>query len=136
MLYAAVLTTVQIISCITGVLCEFRGSCLALFTPAICFRLLDGLANSLAIPPAYFRERFSAPMLFLRPLHYSSEISKPQEGLFAAGAHTDYGMFTILATDGCPGLQILHRRKWIDVPAIPGALIVNLGDMLERCEPV
>jgi isopenicillin N synthase-like dioxygenase len=39
----------------------------------------------------------------------------------------------LLATDGVPGLQILKNRMWLDVPSLPGALIVNLGDMLERC---
>jgi isopenicillin N synthase-like dioxygenase len=79
------------------------------------------------------RSKFSRPMLFLRPLHYSAQVSRPAEGVCAAGAHTDYGMLTLLATDGVPGLQILKNRMWLDVPSLPGALIVNLGDMLERC---
>ncbi|WJX52734.1 hypothetical protein P8452_38812 [Trifolium repens] len=29
------------------------------------------------------------------------------------------------------GLQILHRDKWIDVRPIPGALVVNIGDVLQ-----
>lgn len=72
-------------------------------------------------------------MLFLRPLHYSATRSSPEDGVYGAGAHTDYGMLTILATDGTPGLQVLRQRQWVDVPAMPGALIINLGDMAERC---
>ncbi|GIL87645.1 hypothetical protein Vretimale_14674 [Volvox reticuliferus] len=49
---------------------------------------------------------FDRPMVTLRPLHYSGEVSDPGAGVFGAGAHTDYGMLTILATDDTPGLQI------------------------------
>lgn len=56
-------------------------------------------------------------------------------GRFGAGAHTDYGMITLLMTDGEPGLQIQvdpsDPASWQDVPHLPGAFIVNLGDMLQ-----
>lgn len=50
----------------------------------------------------------------------------------AAGAHSDYGMLTLLKTDDAPGLQIYSHGGWIDVPPKDGAFIINLGDMLER----
>lgn len=43
-------------------------------------------------------------------------------------------MLTLLLTDGTPGLQIQQGEVWIDVEAVPGGLVVNLGDMLERYE--
>ncbi|TMV35589.1 isopenicillin N synthase family oxygenase, partial [Thioclava sp. BHET1] len=50
-----------------------------------------------------------------------------------AGAHTDYGALTLLMTDGIAGLQVKPRgRDWIDVPHLPGALTVNIGDCLMR----
>jgi len=49
--------------------------------------------------------RFDNAVATLRPLHYSREASRPEEGLFGCGAHTDYGMLTLLAMDG-PGLQV------------------------------
>ena len=53
--------------------------------------------------------------------------------VIACGAHSDYGMLTLLLTDENPGLQIkTHGSKWISVPPRKGAFIVNLGDMLER----
>lgn len=43
------------------------------------------------------------------------------------------GMLTFLRTDGEPGLQICtDGATWRDVPPVPGAFIVNLGDMLCR----
>ncbi|KAL4428005.1 hypothetical protein ABPG75_002094 [Micractinium tetrahymenae] len=96
-------------------------------------RLLRLLALSLGLPADYFAPYFTQPMLFLRPLHYSAEKSDVSDGLFGAGAHTDYGMLTFLRTDGEPGLQICtDGATWRDVLPIPGAFIVNLGDMLCR----
>lgn len=42
-------------------------------------------------------------------------------------------MVTLLKTDSNPGLQILRAGAWVDVPPVPGAYIINLGDMLMRC---
>ncbi len=63
----------------------------------------------------------------------AATLSKPSDGIYAAGAHTDYGLVTILATDDVPGLQI-HTDSvgWTDVAPLPKTFIVNLGDMLER----
>ncbi len=69
------------------------------------------------------------------PWSCSATPSRPQDGLYGAGAHSDYGMLTFLATDGVPGLQICPDRatgEWVDVPPLEGCYIVNLGDMLER----
>lgn len=99
---------------------------------ALGFKLLQLLAISLDLPPDFFKPHFERPMLMLRPLHYQGRVSQPTNGIFGAGAHTDYGMLTILATDGTPGLQIYQGGEWMDVIPITGTFIVNLGDMLER----
>ena len=52
--------------------------------------------------------------------------------MYGAGAHTDYGALTVLATDDTPGLQIHTAGAWQDVKPIPGTFIINVGDMLER----
>ncbi|KAL5572564.1 hypothetical protein UlMin_022161 [Ulmus minor] len=81
-------------------------------------------------------EMLGEPIATLRLLHYEGQ-SDPSNGIFGAGAHSDFGLITLLATDDILGLQICKDRdakpqKWEYVAPIKGAFIVNLGDMLER----
>uniref|UniRef100_A0A7R9YQ36 Fe2OG dioxygenase domain-containing protein n=1 Tax=Chlamydomonas euryale TaxID=1486919 RepID=A0A7R9YQ36_9CHLO len=99
---------------------------------ALGTKLLRLVALALDLPPDHFDPHFQQPIVSLRPLHYSGTKSAPGDGVFGAGAHTDYGMLTILKTDEVPGLQIHTSGAWRDVPPMPGAFIINLGDMLER----
>jgi isopenicillin N synthase-like dioxygenase len=49
------------------------------------------------------------------------------------GAHTDYGIVTVLWADPVPGLEILGAdATWHPVHPAPGTLLVNLGDALAR----
>nr|QQZ51919.1 isopenicillin N synthase family oxygenase [Phenylobacterium glaciei] len=46
-------------------------------------------------------------------------------------APTDYEFFTLLHGTA-PGLEVMNGEgRWIDCPPIPGAFVVNIGDMLE-----
>ncbi|KAG6723561.1 hypothetical protein I3842_03G214600 [Carya illinoinensis] len=77
------------------------------------------------------------PIATLRLLHYEGQVSDPSKGIYGAGAHSDYGLITLLATDDVVGLQICKDKDakpqiWEYVPPLKGAFIVNLGDMLER----
>jgi isopenicillin N synthase-like dioxygenase len=46
--------------------------------------------------------------------------------------HSDYGLLTLLAHDGRPGLEVHTRRGWVGVPADADLIVCNLGDMLDR----
>ncbi|GLU46177.1 isopenicillin N synthase family dioxygenase [Nocardiopsis ansamitocini] len=51
----------------------------------------------------------------------------------AMGAHTDFGILTVLWSDPVNALQIMdHEGRWQNVLPEPGALVVNLGDLMAR----
>ncbi|XP_027358094.1 2-oxoglutarate-Fe(II) type oxidoreductase hxnY-like isoform X1 [Abrus precatorius] len=97
------------------------------------------IALALGLDAKFFDQpkMLGEPIATLRLLHYGVQISDPSKGLYGAGAHTDFGLITLLATDEVSGLQICKDRDakpqiWEDVAPLRGAFIVNLGDMLER----
>ncbi|CAI0458108.1 unnamed protein product, partial [Linum tenue] len=56
----------------------------------------------------------------------------PQPELtLGACKHEDNDFITVLLQDHIGGLQVLHRNQWVDVPPLPAALVVNLGDLLQ-----
>ncbi|KAJ9547368.1 hypothetical protein OSB04_019911 [Centaurea solstitialis] len=56
----------------------------------------------------------------------------PQPELTMGGPkHTDYGFLTVLLQDEIGGLQINYNDEWVDVPPTPGALVINIGDLLQ-----
>ncbi|SDI20137.1 isopenicillin N synthase family dioxygenase [Pseudomonas panipatensis] len=92
-------------------------------------RLFGGFALALGLEEDYFDPLVSRPPSKLRLIHYPFDgAAQDAPGI---GAHTDYECFTILhATE--PGLEVLNEDgEWIDAPPVPGAFVVNIGDMLE-----
>jgi len=45
--------------------------------------------------------------------------------------HTDNDFLKILLQDQIGGLQVLHDNQWVDVTPIHGALVINIGDLLQ-----
>ncbi|CAM8925828.1 unnamed protein product [Rhodiola kirilowii] len=97
------------------------------------------IAISLDLDANFFDkpEMLGKPIATLRLLHYDGKKSDPSNGIYGAGAHSDYGLITLLATDDVMGLQICkdrdaHPQTWEYVEPLKGAFVVNLGDMLER----
>ncbi|CAK9155259.1 unnamed protein product [Ilex paraguariensis] len=56
------------------------------------------------------QEMLGKPIANLRLLHYEGLISDPTKGLYGAGAHSDFGLITLLATDDVSGLQICKHK--------------------------
>ncbi|MBA0574382.1 hypothetical protein Golob_001591 [Gossypium lobatum] len=55
-------------------------------------------------------EMLGKPIATLRLLHYGGQVSDPSKGIYGAGAHSDYGLITLLATDDVMGLQICKDK--------------------------
>lgn len=91
--------------------------------------LLRGFAQAMGEAPDHFEDVLSCPPSQLRLIHYPYDpLAVDVVGI---GAHTDYEMFTLLHATS-PGLEVLNGEgQWIDAPPVPGAYVVNVGDMLE-----
>lgn len=45
--------------------------------------------------------------------------------------HSDPDFLTVLLQDNIGGLEVLYQDQWVAVPSVPGALVVNIGDLLQ-----
>ena len=63
--------------------------------------------------------------------HYVGGVA--EAGAQGVGSHADYGFITLLLQDEVGGLEVRPhgQDEWLPVEPIPGALVVNLGEMLE-----
>jgi len=92
--------------------------------------IMEGVALSLGLDAQYFRRAYTAqPTMLFRIFHYPA--SAPDQG-WGVGEHTDYGLLTLLAQDDIGGLEVKTADGWINAPPVPGALVCNIGDMLDR----
>lgn len=58
--------------------------------------------------------------------------SCPQPDLTVGlNSHTDPGALTVLLQDQTGGLQIKSDGVWLDVKPLPGALVINVGDLFQ-----
>ena len=62
--------------------------------------------------------------------HYYPPCPEP-ELTMGTTKHSDPDFLTLLLQDHIGGLQIQYQNHWIDVPPVPGALVVNIGDLLQ-----
>ena len=67
-------------------------------------------------------------------LHYPPLEGNEDEGELRAAPHGDINLITILLAGSEPGLQVLNlNNEWVNVDSDKGWLIINAGDMLNKC---
>lgn len=106
------------------------------------WRAMEGLTDRLSrifalaldVEEDFFVARSRRHVSNMRINYYPAQERPPEPGQLRAGAHSDYGAFTILRGENAPGgLQVLRRGgDWADVPMIEGAFVINIGDLLMR----
>jgi isopenicillin N synthase-like dioxygenase len=97
--------------------------------------VLSGAALALGLSPDFFEPHLVDPLARGSLIHYPPKpvgqggVSRTDLGV---GAHTDYGLVTVLWQDQVGGLEVQHEDQWLPVAPLPGALVINSGDLLAR----
>lgn len=97
-----------------------------------CAALVRAMALSLGAPEDFFADKHAPHASTVRLFHYPPVERRPGAGQLRAGAHTDYGTVTLVFQDRVEGLEALVDGRWLTVPAVPGAVTVNVADLLSR----
>ena len=98
-------------------------------------RLMRVFAVALGLPVSAFDAKIDKHFSSLVIYNYPEQRKRPTAGQLRGGAHTDFGSLTIVHADWTipGGLQVYYEnREWLDVPAVPGAFVVNIGDLMAQ----
>ncbi|NNM78176.1 isopenicillin N synthase family oxygenase [Sphingomonas sp. ID1715] len=94
-------------------------------------KLLSAIARYLGLDADWFVTPVRDGNSVMRLLHYPP-VSPEAPGV-RAGAHEDINLITLLLGAEEAGLQLLDRDgRWLSVSPPEGAMVVNVGDMLQR----
>lgn len=113
---------------------DFKTHMVELFNAldALGSRVLEAIAVYLKQPRDYFQNKTNHGNSILRPLHYPPIVEEGTPSVRAA-AHEDINVITLLVGSREPGLEVLSKSgTWIPVTILEGAIICNVGDMLQR----
>lgn len=99
---------------------------------ALAHRFLPAFALALDLPEDYFEADFTGPNSTVRLIQYAPQ-REQDDDLFGFAPHTDGSFITFLPRSKFPGLEVKTKEGgWIRPPNVPGAFVVNTGEMLAR----
>lgn len=94
--------------------------------------MLRAISLYLGLDENYFDPHIHNGNSILRPIHYPPITQEPEDAVRAA-EHGDINLITLLMGASADGLQVLNKAgEWIPVTALPGQIVVNVGDMMQR----
>ena len=114
---------------------EFRETFLALYEAfeEAGDRVLRAIAIHLGLEEEFFVPTVKDGNSVMRLLRYPPLEGEEAEGAIRAAAHGDINTITLLLGAEEAGLELLTKSgEWLAVNPPPGALAVNIGDMLDR----
>ena len=96
---------------------------------ALADELMAAMSIGLGLPSGHLEEVFGTDrMSLVKLIHYPP--TPPGEA--GVNAHHDTGFLALLLQHGVGGLQVQNQDgEWIDVPVDDGAVVVNIGEMLQ-----
>jgi isopenicillin N synthase-like dioxygenase len=94
-------------------------------------QILQAIAVRLDLPREFFDDKVDEGDSLLRLLHYPpADFDGPN---IRAAAHEDINVITLLLGAEEAGLELKDRDgRWLPIAPPPGALVCNIGDMLQR----
>jgi isopenicillin N synthase-like dioxygenase len=98
----------------------------------LALTLTEVFAVALGLQPGWFTPFVDRSTTTMRAIRYERRSGEgdPLPGQQRMGAHTDYGIVTVLWAEPVAGLQIVAPDGgWIDVIPADEALVINLGDL-------
>jgi isopenicillin N synthase-like dioxygenase len=98
----------------------------------LALMLTEVFAVALGLPDGWFAPYVDRSTTTMRAIRYERRSGEgdPLPGQQRMGAHTDYGIVTVLYAEPVAGLQIVAPDgEWIDVIPADGAMVINLGDL-------
>lgn len=112
----------------------FRNACTELG-----LSLLEAFCVGLDLPSDYMRADFAANHTgFVRLNYYpvkdplaSSGVEQLPVADLGVHHHTDAGALTVLLQDQVGGLQVFRDGFWHNIEPVPGAFVINTGDMMQ-----
>ena len=115
---------------------SFRTAALNLYNRLddIGAKMLSAMALDLGLTADWFDDKINYGNSILRPIHYPPvNADQAATGAVRAAQHEDINLITLLIGSKEQGLEILTRHgDWIPVATLPGSIVVNVGDMLQR----
>lgn len=96
-------------------------------------RVLEAIAIHLGQDRQFFAPTVEDGNSVMRLLHYPPLEGAEAEGAIRAAAHGDINTITLLLGAEEAGLELLTKQgEWKAVAVPEGALVINIGDMLDR----
>uniref|UniRef100_A0A0D9WMH5 Fe2OG dioxygenase domain-containing protein n=1 Tax=Leersia perrieri TaxID=77586 RepID=A0A0D9WMH5_9ORYZ len=97
----------------------------------ITILVLTKLAKLLGLQDGYFVDMFDENAMTYARFNFYPRCPRP-EHVLGLKPHSDASVITIASIDdSISGLQVLRQGIWYDVPIVPNALLINVGDGIE-----